>query len=566
MYLRKNPRKNGRIHLSIVRGYRDTKGKAKAKTVKTLGYLDELKKQYDDPIAHFQKVVTQMNEENQDITITISKNAKLSDNEDNRKFFGIVAPSKIYHELKLDKFFLNKFRNSKASEHIINNIVKLLVFARLLMPASKKKTYENKHKFFDTTEYSLDEIYNSLSYINIYRDDIQKHVYTQLRSQYGNNTECVYYDVTNYYFEIDESDDLIKKGVCKEHRPNPIVQMGLLMDSIGLPISYKLFSGNTNDCETILPVTRDIKREYGFGRVIVVADKGLNTGNNIYKISNRGDGYVMSLSIRGANQELKDYTLEENGYTWTGTDFKQKSKLFPREIWITKDNGKKSKIRIDEKLVIFYSRDYDKRAKAQRQPAIDKAKDLIDNITKYNKKNCHGASKYVKHLVFDKKTGEIIEAQSKLSLDIDKIKEDEKFDGYYAIVTSEYKKTTNEIIEIYRGLWKIEETFKITKSDLESRPVFVKRENHIQGHFLTCYLALVISRVLQLKLKNKYSVSQILESLKKLSCSHIQENQYLFDYSDKVTKELGKKLKIDFTRKYRSLQEIKKILGQVKKS
>ena len=566
MYLRKKPRKDGRTHLSIVRGYRDKEGKSKAKTVKTLGYLEELKKQYNDPIAHFQKMVDQMNKEEQDITITISKDAKLEENEDNRKFFGIVAPSKIYHELELDKFLLNKFRTAKVSGYMINNIIKLLVFARLLMPASKKKTYENKHKFFDDADYSLETIYNTLSYVNRYTNDIQKHVYDHLKVQYGKNTECVYYDVTNYYFEIDEPTDLLKKGVCKEHRPNPIVQMGLLMDSIGLPIAYKLFSGNTNDCETILPVTRDVKREYDLGRLIIVADKGLNTGDNIYKISNRGDGYVMSLSIRGANEELKSYVLEDNGYTWIGTDYKQKSKLYPREIWITKDNGKKVKTRIDEKLVIFYSKDYDRKAKAERQPAIEKAKQLIGNVSKYNKKNCHGASKYVKHLVFDKKSGEIIEAQSQLSLDLEKIKEEEKYDGFYAIVTSEYNKKTDEIIDIYRELWKIEETFKITKSDLEARPVFVKREDHIQAHFLICYLALVISRVLQLKLKNEYSVEQILETLKKLSCSYIQENQYLFDYSNKLAKKLGRELKIDFSRKYRSLQEIKKILGQVKKS
>ena len=202
----------------------------------------------------------------------------------------------------------------------------------------------------------------------------------------------------------------------------------------------------------------------------------------------------------------------------------------------------------------------------ERQPAIDKAKDLIGNVQKYNKKNCYGASKYVKHLVFDKKTGEIVEAKSKLQLDEEKIAEDEKYDGYYMIVTSEMNKTEDEIIEIYRGLWRIEETFKITKSELHSRPVNVSRKDHIESHFLTCYIALVIGRILQLKLDRKYSVGKILESLGKCNCSSSYENYYLFNYYDDVLKDLGNLLNINFALKNRSLQDIKKNLATSKKN
>ena len=174
MYLRKNPRKDGRIHLSIVRGYRDKAGKSKAKTIRTLGYLDELQKQYDDPVTHFQKVVDDMNAEEKDITITISKNAKLAEDEDSRKNFGYAAPSKIYHELELNKFLLNKFKGKKVSESKINNILKLLVFGRLLFPGSKLATYNNREKLFENTDFSLEEVYNALSYINKYKDEIQR--------------------------------------------------------------------------------------------------------------------------------------------------------------------------------------------------------------------------------------------------------------------------------------------------------------------------------------------------------------------------------------------------------
>lgn len=577
MYLKKSTnKKTGRTYLSIASGYRDAKtGKTKTVLIKSLGYLDVLRKDYDDPISHFTEIVKKMNEEekqnNLPITIKIDKKEKLKEGTDNRKNFGYAALSKVYHELEIDKFLINKFKDRNVSEFKINNIMKLLVFARCLFPDSKKSTYENRDLFFENTKFSLKEVYNALGYLEPFKDGIQHFIYDRIEEQYKPTNEAVFYDVTNYYFEIDDPDELRKKGVCKEHRPNPIVQMGLFMDSFGLPMCYKLFEGNTNDCLTLRPMVQELQKNYNIGKVIVVADKGLNTGNNIAYNKAIGNGYVMSLSIRGANKDLKNYVLDEKGYQYNEEKtYKKKSRKCPREITITKKdkNGKTIKIKqnVDEHQVVFWSADYAKRAKAERQPAIDKAKDLIGNVQKYNKKNCVGASKYVKHLVFDKKTGEIIEAKSQLSLDEEKIAEEERLDGYYMIVSSEFDKAPDEIIDIYRGLWRIEETFKVTKSELDARPVYVSRKEHIETHFLTCYIALVISRVLQHKLDKKYSVGKILESLSKCNCSNIQENYYLFDYYDIVLKDIGTVTNIDFSLKNRALQDIKKILSLTKKS
>ena len=574
MYLRKYTDKRiNKTYLSIARGYQNKAGKTRTKIVQYLGCLDDLQKQYDDPIAHFKEVVRKMNEEEKinkaPLTLTIDKNEKLTENTDNNKNFGYVALSKIYHELEIDKFIKYKFKSRKFSEYKINNIMKLLVFSRCLFPDSKKSTFENRDVFFENTDFSLKEIYNALTYMEPLKEDLQAYIYDHIQEQYKPTNECVFYDVTNYYFEIDDNDDFRKKGVCKEHRPNPIVQMGLFMDSLGLPMCYGLFNGNTNDCLTLNPMVKKLQKNYSIGKVIVVADKGLNTGKNIMYQKAIGNGYVMSLSIRGANQELKDYVLNENGYEYNKEKtYKKKSRLYPREIeYIKTENGKpvKAKTTVDEKQVIFWSADYAKRAKAERQPAIDKAKDLIGNIQKYNKKNCYGASKYVKNLVFDKNTGEIIEAKSQLSLDEEKIAEEEKLDGYYAIVSSEFNKTDDEIIDIYRGLWRIEETFKVTKSELEDRPIYVSTKEHIEAHFLTCYLALVLCRVLQHKLNKKYSVEKILESLKQCNCSHIENNYYLFNYFDDILKDIGDAVSIDFSNKYMRLQEIKKILAETKK-
>ena len=576
MYLNiMNNKKTGKTRLSIRRGYRDANGKVKNVTIQNLGDLEVLKKDYDDPIAHFKEVVKNMNEEekqiNLPITVKIDKNEKLEEGTNNYKNFGYAALSKIYHELEIDKFLIHRFKIRNVSEFKINNIMKLLVFARALFPESKKSTYENRNIFFENTNFSLEEVYNTLTYIEPFKEQLQKYIYDHIQEQYKPNNECVFYDVTNYYFEIDDPDELRKKGVSKEHRTSPIVQMGLFMDTLGLPMCYKLFEGNTTDCLTLKPMVQELQKNYDVDRVIVVADKGLNTGNNIAYNKAIGNGYVMSLSIRGANTEMKEFVLKEDGYTYNNDKtYKKKSRFYPREITITKKdkNGKvtKTKTTVDEKQVIFWSADYAKRAKMERQPAIEKAKDLIGNVQKYNQKNCVGASKYVKHLVFDKNTGEIIEAKSQLSLDLDKIAEEEEYDGYYAIVTSEMDKTDDEIIDIYRGLWRIEETFKVTKSELEARPVYVSRQEHIEAHFLTCYIALVISRVLQHKLDKKYSVGKILESLQQCCCFNIQENIYQFTYYDAILKDIGSVTNIDFSVKNRNLQNIKNILGMTKKS
>lgn len=569
MYLKKSTKKKtGRTHLSIAHNYWDSKNKkSRTKTIQTLGYVDELSKKYDDPISHFEAVVEKMNEEenmkNSYATITIDINEKIDDTNSSRNNFGYAALSKIYHELEIDKFLFNRQRNLNV-KYILNNITKLLVFSRLLEPCSKKKTFENKDYFFENSDFTLVDIYRCLSNLNKYSDDIQLHIYEHIKEQYGRNTDVVYYDVTNYYFEIDEQDDFRRKGISKEHRPDPIIQMGLLMDNLGFPIAYKLFKGNDNDCTTLLPVIKETRKTFDLGRIIIVADKGINTAENIYYNLKRGNGYVFSQSVRRANKELKDYVLKEEGYEWYGNEYKRKSRIYPREIEVM-ENGRKIKKKIDEKQVVFYSKDYDKRAKAERQSAIKKAKDLIKDPSKFNQATSYGAAKYVKNLHFDKETGEIIKTKGILSFNEEKLKEEEKLDGYYVIITSELNFTDDKAIETYRGLWKIEEAFKITKSDLEARPVYLSREDRIKAHFLICYIALTIARILQHRVENRYPASKILESLNKVCCSIVEENYYMFNYRDEVTDAIGESLGIDFTRKYMKLGEIKKILGEVKK-
>lgn len=569
MFLKKSTRKStGRTHLSIVHGYWDPiKKVSRTKTIETLGYLDELEKEYDDPIAHFEQVVADMNkseaEKNQPVVVNIDLTKKIQAGS-RRMLYGYAPLSRIYHELDIHSFVSSRTRNLNV-EYVPNNILKLLCFERLLNPGSKKRAFENKDRYFENSDFSLDDIYGFLSVIAKYKDSLQIHLHEKIRRLYGRSTELVYYDVTNYYFEIDEQDEMKKRGVSKEHRPDPIIQMGLFMDTMGIPISYRLFPGNTNDCETVRPMLTELKRDYDIGRVIIVADKGNNTAKNVNYHVMRGDGYVYSQTVRGAQKELKDYLFDESGYTWIGDDYKIKSRIYPREITVTGNNGKPMKKRIGEKQIIFYSRDYDRRAKAEREPALLKALELVKDPGKYNKATSYGAAKYVKNLEYDKETGEITSSEKKPVLDEEKLREEERFDGYYAIVTSELDKSDSEIIDIYRGLWRIEESFKVTKSDLKARPVYLSRQDRIESHFLICFIALTIIRILQHKLKGKYSATNILESLHKIECTNVEENIYIFDYDDEISQAVGAALGIDFLRKYMTFGEIKKTLGDVKK-
>lgn len=580
MNLKQSPRKNGRIYLSIEKGYRDKDtGKPKAKTIQSLGYLDVLKKEYDDPIAHFKEIARKMTEEEnteRKLTLSIYMDEKISPGTDNRKNFGYAAILKIYHELGLDTFFKNKSRHENFAYNT-NSIMIMLVVARLLSPGSKKKAFMEKDRYFERFNFSLADVYRSLSHFSKIPTEFQRYLNSQISAKYKRNTKTIYYDVTNFYFEIDEADEFRKLGLSKEKRRDPIVQMGLAMDADGIPLHYELFPGNTVDKETFRPVIGEVRRNYDTGRIIVVADMGIITGDNIFYLQGKEkgknfNGYVFSFSVRGGADAFKRFVLSDEDYvTKDGkpadedTDFKIKSRAIARDINVTLPSGKKVKKTVYEKQVVFWGRKYALKAQAQREEVLKKAHDLAGNPQKYTKATSYGAAKYVKNLKFDEKTGEILKVKEHPVFDSAKVAEEEKYDGYYAIVTSELDMSDSEVIETYRGLWEIEETFRITKGVLETRPVYVSLPDHINAHFLTCFLALTIIRIIQKKTGKLYSAEKIVECLNKISCSNEHENIYLFDYRSELSDVIGEALGIDFTNKRLRLGDIKKILGEAKK-
>ena len=606
MYLRKSL-SNGKFYLSFVQGYRDEAGKVKQKTIEKIGYLDDLKKQYDDPISHFKEIAKQRNAE--EINELIIKNLKTKTIDENSctKNLGYVILKRIYEELNITGFLKQKQKNLKI-DFSLNDIFELLIYSRILYPDSKLSTYNNKDIFFEKFDFSLQDMYRSLDYFSNYKNDLLISLWNNTKDKYNRDTSITYYDTTNYYFEISYNDEdemndkgeIIKKGMrkrgpSKEHRKTPIVQMGLLMDKNGLPMYYDLFPGNESEKLQMRPTLKKTKAKFGIDRTIIVADRGQNTSDNTVFIAGKNDnhsnhdGYVYGQSILGADKEFKEWALKQDdfiydeiydefgnlvtykeaikdedgkiiGYEDKPAIFKHKSRVYAKKVQIKKDGKRNVNYLIYQKQMVYYSKKYADRQKNLREQAIEKAKDLIKNPGKYTQATSYGCTKYINNIKFNQETGEIPDGLE-LSLKLDKIKEEEKFDGYYSIVTSEKHLSDKEIRDIYKGLWKIEETFKITKSELETRPVFVWTDESIEAHFLSCFVSLLIIRLLEQKLDRKYSNECVINSLVKYTSTNLEHNIYLQSFRNDVIKDLEKIFNLDLSHKYLTLSQIKKILN-----
>ena len=597
MYLKIAKRPKG-SYLTIVEKYWDKKSKSpKEKTAKVIGYVDPDSIDYDDIISRYKLEAAQMtmeHKENSFKNITINLNEVLPSNYDDSKNIGYVVFKYIYKELELDKFW--KIISSKYEiEYDLDKIFQLMVFSRILFPASKKKTFENRYNFFESFDgFELEDVYRSLDIFGEHEEELQKWIYDHSVTKYHRDLSATFFDCTNYYYDIskpdmddlDDDGNLILKryrkyGPEKNHRKDPIVELGLLMDNTGIPLAYDLFPGNESEKIHMLPIINRARSQYGFGRTIVVADRGLNTSDNIFMLNGKNntehnprDGYIYGQSVRGADKEFKEWVLKQDEYKNTkieenDTDdetsmngiFRHKSRIYPKKIYITREKNDastvKQSITVDQKQMVYYSEKYKKKQKLERDRAVERAVDLIAHPKKYDKVSAKGASGYVMNLAYTQ-DGEII--NKNLALDTDKIAEEEKYDGYYSIVTSELKMDDIEIREKYRGLIRIEDTFKITKSEFDTRPIYVRTNEHIDGHFTTCFTALVLIRLLQVKLENKYTVGKLLTSLKKCNCAHIDSNHHQFFYYDEILEKISQKYNIELSKKYRTTNEIRRLL------
>ena len=457
------------------------------------------------------------------------------------KNIGFLFLQSVYNSLGITEF-LNRLKSDSKIEYDLNGLTKLMVFERILDPQSKKKTFENKDKFlFQVVDSDdINQIYRALDVLSKNSKKIQNRMNTKIKnSSIGRNTSLTYYDVTNYFFEtmygdddtyeLDENNEIIKdennepiivkkgfrkKGVSKENSKGPIVQMGLFIDNNGIPVSHKLFPGNTQDKTTFKNVLETDVDEMNLGKIVVVADNGMNTQENKYLIVEKGNGYIVSKSVKKSWKSQRDWALEEKDYTCIRNAsnqvvFKYKSRINEITLTYKNEDGTKSKKIIKEKEIIYWSKKHYEKELHQNQKFIEYLESCKENPDKLKDKQ-RKSQEYIKVLDIDKKTGEVIKTDKLIVFLDEKLEKYKETLGYYSIVTSEIEDDDKEIINRYHGLSRIEDSFRIIKSDLEGRPIYVWTEEHIKAHFLICFIALTIVRIIQykiLKYENKSTLN-----------------------------------------------------------
>ncbi len=601
----------GKPYLRIMQCYYnniDGKVKVTRKTIKNLGPLDK----YDDGKPDFLKrfreqfkngeleFCNDLEIPNKVEKIDISKiNFSLSP-----KNLGYLVLNSIYDQLGIYDL-LRRIKSDSRIKYDLNGITKLLVFGRILNPESKKRTFEHRDNYlFPVTSCNnLDEVYKTLDILDKKAKSIQLRMNTKIKnSSFGRKTDLTYYDVTNYYFETMYGDDDIyetdengnilkddkdkpiikekgfrKKGVSKENRKEPIVQMGLFIDNNGIPVSYKLFPGNTQDKTTFKDVLENDVEDMNLGKIVVVADNGMNTQENKYLITEQANGYIVSKSVKKSWTKLRDWALDDNEYihiknNFGETTFKYKSRINEIKLTYKNQDGTKSTKIIKEKEIIYWSKKHYDREVFQNQKFIEYLESCKENPDKLKDKQ-RKSQEFINVIDIDKKTGEVIKTDKLVVFLDEKLEKYKETMGFYSIVTSEIDTNDKEIINKYHGLSRIEDSFRIIKSDLEGRPIHVWTKEHINAHFLICFIALTMIRIIQykvLKYENKNTLNvdgweqgitaeKLKEELKKFCGDKFYNDYYkISDITDEIKKVLNS-FDINFNFQNYSMKEIKEL-------
>ena len=519
---------NGIVYLRLVRTYRikDEKGKSvnRKEVIKSLGPLSR----YDDGEPdYFTRLRTSFAEKKplipellpyvdqapmQKITISFTEGDRFCCS--SPKLFAPCILDPAFAALGLDELFAS-IKHSSKIQYDLQGIVRLLTYGRLLEPASKMATMRQNDSYYRPLVKSSndDNVYDALDVIYENRKQIIQRMNSCITKGIGRNTDTVFYDVTNFFFEVEEPDEdktddegnviakgLRKMGVSKENRKQPIVQMGLFLDDNGIPISIEMFPGNTLDHLTFRTAMRNTVDTLNLKRFILIADRGMYNGTNMCHVLDGKNGYIVSKSLKKSTKKERDWVLDQEGYTVSSPDFKYKSHIITRTVSDESGNTRK----IWEKVVVYWSRAFYAREKHENQSFLDFIEKLKANPAGFRVSAAQSRSlkKFMRKDVVDKETGEIIDSRKLLSMiDEDKLTEFNELMGYYQIVSSELEMDDMEIIDKYHGLTRIEDQFREMKGTLETRPIWVNTPEHIHAHLLICFMALTMMRVIQYKIK-----------------------------------------------------------------
>lgn len=564
-FLKKTNNKKG-TYLQIYESYYDPERKGGAhRSYKPIGYVHELqKKGIADPFAFYSEEVQRLNQEH-----------RLNKQKEKERQIGEESPEKLlgYFPLKNinDSLHCKKYIDfmQTATDFRFNvfDMISALVYARAVQPCSKSKTFIDViPKLFERHRFSLDQLYSGLEYIGSEYEKIIEIYNYQVASKYPFDTSSSYFDCTNFYFEIDREDDFRRKGKSKENKTEPLVGMGLLLDAHQIPIGMKMYPGNESEKPVIRTIIDDLKQRNNItGRTIRVADKGLNCFNNILHALKERDGYIFSKSVKTLPETEKTWVVLENDYV----DVKNKKGEVLYRIKecvddftysYTNDKGQKKSVKLREKRIVTFNPKLAEKQKYEINRQVEKAKNLR---TCEAKKSEYGDSaKYVTFITANKK-GEKTDGKIKVEMNEEAIKNAKKLAGFNMMVTSEIHMSASEIYAAYHNLWRIEESFRIMKSQLDARPVYLQKEETITGHFLICYLTVLLTRLLQIHvLKDNYGSEEIFNFIRDFRIAKISDRKYInLTKSSSFVKEFKAQTGLPLTSYFLGNEDINKVLG-----
>lgn len=565
-FLKKSNYKKG-TYLQIYESFYDPERKGGAhRSYKALGYVHELQANgIDDPIAFYKEEVLKLNQE-----LKAAKDAKkvrqISDDSP-EKLIGYFPMKNINDKLSVKKY-IDLMQTATDFRFSVFDLISALVYARLVHPCSKSKTYDEViPKLFDSYEFSLNQLYDGLEYIGCEYEKIIEIYNHQIKQMYRFDTSHTYFDCTNFYFEIDKEDHFRKKGPSKENRKEPIVGLGLLLDANQIPVGMKLFPGNQSEKPVIRNIIDDLKKRSALsGRTIQIADKGINCAENIFHALKNGDGYIFSKSVKQLPEIEKTWVLLPNDYRDVknvGGEVMYRIKECVDEFqykFKDSDTGLEKKFRITEKRIVTYNPKLAKKQIYEINKEVEKARLLKASQAK--KSEYGDSAKYVIFTAADKKGNET-DGKIKVSMNEELIKKSLELAGYNLLVTSEISMSDKDVYDAYHNLWRIEESFRIMKSQLDARPVYLQKKDTIIGHFLICYLAVLLTRLLQFKiLKSNYCSEDLFDFVHDFRVARISDRKYInLSRGTTFIKEFSTICNLPLTSYFLSEGEIKKMLS-----
>ena len=566
-FLKKSVTKKG-VYLQIYESYRNKEKKQTAhKAFKSIGYVDDLTSdKIPDPISYYQNFVKKMNEKRKK-EIEESKIKQIED--EPTKNLGYFLVKSVFNTLRVESH-LNLLARIADKPYDLNEAITSLVSARVVSPCSKIKTMEEViPSFLEPAHFSSDQLYDSiLPFIGDEYERILEIINHAFNKKYGRKTDNVFFDGTNYYFEIDKEKDDKRKGPSKENRADPIISMGLLLDEEQIPLAMKMFPGNESEKPVMRNIISTMKEQNNInGRTIQVADKGLNCTKNICEALKNGDGYIFSQSIKRLSDQEKKWALLENDENkWLEVKDKDGTLLYKYKSCIDKfpykvDDGtnRPTTINLTQKRVVTFNPKLAEKKRYEINKMIEKAREL--NNSQAKRKEYGDAAKYVTFKAISNEGEVLDDTVVKATINQDKVDEDLKLAGYNLLVTSETKMRAEEIYKVYHRLWRIEETFRTLKSELDARPVYLQRQDSIYGHFLICYLAVFALRVLQIKeFKDEIHTNEIISFVRNLKVLKNGETYINLGSKDKI-KKINDRLGLNLTNYFLTDKNIKKVLG-----